>query len=101
MKNTNGWVGGKIQCSLRFVSKGNVDETTEEEEECNIWEESADSPDNITFEKNKEKAIQNIESATLNKLVERVTSPEEYGTHFLILSLSTLSSPYHPFLLPP
>lgn len=56
-----------------------MEDDTEEAEECNIWEEKPDCPDNITFDEGKEKAIQNIETATLNKLVERVTSADEYG----------------------
>merc|ERR1712137_841158 len=71
-------------CNLRFMSKhGGAEDDAEEEEECNIWEEPEDSPQNITYEKGKEEAIQNIETATLNKLVERVTSPEEYDLDFV------------------
>jgi len=71
-------------CNLRFMSKhGGAEDDAEEEEECNIWEEPEDSPQNITYEKGKEEAIQNIETATLNKLVERVTSPEEYDVDFV------------------
>jgi hypothetical protein len=62
------------------MSSNNNDDDEEEHEECNIWEEPEDSPGNITFEQGKPKAIQNIETATLNKLVERVTSPDEYGS---------------------
>ena len=55
----------------------------DEENDCNIWLEPADCNDNITFEKNKEHAIQNIETATFNKLVERVTSMAEYDLDFV------------------
>eukprot|EP00339_Tiarina_fusa_P009922 CAMPEP_0117039822 /NCGR_PEP_ID=MMETSP0472-20121206/27916_1 /TAXON_ID=693140 ORGANISM="Tiarina fusus, Strain LIS" /NCGR_SAMPLE_ID=MMETSP0472 /ASSEMBLY_ACC=CAM_ASM_000603 /LENGTH=442 /DNA_ID=CAMNT_0004750403 /DNA_START=436 /DNA_END=1760 /DNA_ORIENTATION=+ len=71
-------------CSLRFVSRGVNEDDGEEEEECNIWLEASDSEANITFDKkSKEKSIQSIETATLNKLVERVTSPEEYDVDFV------------------
>jgi len=52
----------------------------EEGPEVNIWDEPEDNPDNITFEGGT--GIQNIETASLNKLVERVTSDGEYGTLF-------------------
>ena len=52
----------------------------EEGPEVNIWDEPDDNPDNITFEGGT--GIQNIETASLNKLVERVTSDGEYGTLF-------------------
>lgn len=65
---------------MRFVSKYATENDAEDEgEDCNIWDEQEDSPSTITFEKNKEPAIQNIETATLNKLVERATSIDEFG----------------------
>ena len=86
-KKTN----NKKKCCLKLTSKQQtevanktvVDDDEEEEvEECNIWDEPPDSSENITFEQGKEKAIQNIETASLNKLVERVTSADEYGKFF-------------------
>jgi hypothetical protein len=48
-----------------------------DEPDVNIWDEPGDNPDNITFLGGT--GIQNIETASLNKLVERVTSDGEYG----------------------
>jgi len=71
-------------CRLRFISKAKEeDESSEHDQDCNIWDEPPDSPANITFDKDKEQAIQNIETATFNKLVERVTSPDEYDVDFV------------------
>ena len=45
----------------------------------------ADCKDNITFLDEQNRNIQDIESATLNKLVERITSPDEYGKGLFVL----------------
>ena len=57
-------------------------EEEQEVEECNIWEEPPDSKENITFEANKDNTVQNIETATLNILIQRLTSPDEYSLFY-------------------
>lgn len=66
------------------------EEKVEKEEEIEdrfFWDEPADSPLNITFTPNLPPSLSTIETATLNKLIERLTSPDEYCNLLLIISL--------------
>lgn len=80
----------KLADSENSVSETDVDE----EEDVNIWDEPADSPENITFDGPAQ--IENLETATLNKLVERVTSTSEFDTAFM----NSFLSMFHSFCTP-
>lgn len=72
------------KCQLKFALRAvKKEETEEDDEECSIWEELEDTEDTITYEEGKERCIENIETATLNKLVLKATSPDEYDPNFV------------------
>ena len=57
-----------------------------EGEVANIWEEGEDTPQNITYEENKEQTLDNIADISLNKIIEKITLPGEIGLFILYLN---------------
>eukprot|EP01094_Clydonella_sp_ATCC50884_P016119 TRINITY_DN2682_c0_g1_i3.p1 TRINITY_DN2682_c0_g1~~TRINITY_DN2682_c0_g1_i3.p1 ORF type:complete len:1232 (-),score=573.06 TRINITY_DN2682_c0_g1_i3:945-4640(-) len=84
-----------VLCKIADTDTASASETdVDEAEDVDMWDEPADCPENITFEGAKE--IKNLETATLNKLVERVTSTEEFDPAFM----NSFLSMYHSFCTP-
>ncbi|EGC33639.1 hypothetical protein DICPUDRAFT_48828 [Dictyostelium purpureum] len=63
-----------------------------EERQINIWDEPADSPENIIYSTTTGSLNPEIDAATLNKLIIRLTNPDFHDLMFMKTFLMTYSS---------
>jgi len=72
------------KCHLKFALRAiKKEDAAGDADDAPLWEELDDTPETITYEQGKEASIENIETATLNKLVLKATSPDEYDPNFV------------------